>query len=333
MWAQHREVPRQEGGLPMNGQKTFEDMLNGYLEYRRVSKFKERSTSSLKTFFNACRRNYPENPYLTQKMVDVWNKKRDTERPASHMARIGPIAAFLHYALKKEWIDLVAPEIKKTSAGPYIPHAFTDGELYNFFNACEELEVNMLSYKSSKLRKLEVPVFFRLLYSTGMRPVEARLLRCENVDLSSGVIDIIYTKGYNEHRLVLHDTMLDLLMQYDRAVSRVIPSRRIFFPTVNDKCHHKSWVSRQFNEAWSEYNKANARAGDFRHFYAFSNINNWVNTGHEVHDKLLALSRSMGHTSMRHTMYYFSISETFGDIIEKYNGKSFNNVIPNLPDE
>lgn len=317
----------------MNGQKTFEDMLNGYLEYRKVSKFKERSTSSLKTFFNACRRNYPENPYLTQEMVDVWNKKRDTERPASHMARIGPIAAFLHYALKKEWIDLVAPEIKKTSAGPYIPHAFTDGELYNFFNACEELEVNMLSYKSSKLRKLEVPVFFRLLYSTGMRPVEARLLRCENVDLSTGVIDIIYTKGYNEHRLVLHDTMLELLMQYDRAVSRVIPSRRIFFPTVNDKCHHKSWVSRQFNEAWSKYNKANARAGDFRHFYAFSNINNWVNTGHEVHDKLLALSRSMGHTSMRHTMYYFSIAETFGDIIEKYNGKSFNKVIPNLPDE
>jgi len=282
----------------MNGQKTFEDMLNGYLEYRRVSKFKERSTSSLKTFFNACRSNYPENPYLTQEMVDVWNKKRDTERPASHMARIGPIAAFLHYALKKEWIDLVAPEIKKTSAGPYIPHAFTDGELNNFFNACEELEVNMLSYKSSKLRKLEVPVFFRLLYSTGMRPVEARLLRCENVDLSTGVIDIIYTKGYYEHRLVLHDTMLELLMQYDRAVSRVISSRRIFFPTVNDKCHHKSWVSRQFNEAWSKYNKANARAGDFRHFYAFSNINSWVNTGHEVHDKLLALSRSMGHTSV-----------------------------------
>lgn len=153
------------------------------------------------------------------------------------------------------------------------------------------------------------------------------------MNLSTGVIDVIYTKGYNEHRVVLHDSMLKLLVEYDRAVSRVMPLRKIFFPTVNDKCHHKSWVSRQFNEAWNKYNKVNTRAGDFRHFYASSNINDWVGTGHEVHDKLLALSRSMGHTSMRHTVYYFSIAETFGDIIEKYNGESFNNVIPILPDE
>lgn len=316
----------------MNGQRSFEDMLNSYLENRKISKFKERSTSSLKTFFNTCRRNYPDNPYLTQEMIDIWIEKRDTERPASHMARIGPIVAFLHHALEKEWIDLVIPVTKRISPDPYIPHAFTDEELSNFFNACEEIEINILGYKSSWLRKMEVPVFFRLLYSTGMRPMEARLLRRENVNLSTGVIDIIYTKGYNEHRVVLHDTILRLLIEYDNSISQIMPSRKIFFPTVDDKCHHKSWVSRQFNEAWHKYNKASTRAGDFRHFYAFSNINNWVNTGHEVHDKLLALSRSMGHTSLRHTMYYFSIADTFGDIIEKHNGKSFDNVIPNLPD-
>ncbi|MDR1504782.1 MAG: tyrosine-type recombinase/integrase [Prevotella sp.] len=180
---------------------------------------------------------------------------------------------------------------------------------------------------------MEVPVFFRLLYSTGMRPMKARLLRSENVNLSTGVINIVYTKGYSEHRLVLHDTMLELLIRYDQAVSQVMSSRKTFFPTVNDKCHHKSWVSRLFNEAWNKYNKADTRAGNFRHFYAFMNINSWVNTGHEIHDKLLALSRSMGHTSIRHTMYYFSIADTFGDIIEKYNRESFNNIIPNLPDE
>ena len=47
------------------------------------------------------------------------------------------------------------------------------------------------------LMKVEVPVFFRLLYSTGMRTTEARLLRVEDVDLQSGVINIRYTK---EHR-------------------------------------------------------------------------------------------------------------------------------------
>ncbi|MCL2312682.1 MAG: integrase, partial [Firmicutes bacterium] len=59
----------------------------------------------------------------------------------------------------------------------------------------------------------------------------------------------------------------------------------------------------------------------------------WTNVGYDVHDKLLALSKSMGHTSMRHTIYYFSIVDTFGDLIEEYNGKFYNDIIPDLPTE
>lgn len=63
--------------------------------------------------------------------------------------------------------------------------------------------------------KVEVPVFFRLLYSTGMRTTEARLLRVEDVDLQSGVINIRYTKSIDEHRVALHESMWSLLQMYN----------------------------------------------------------------------------------------------------------------------
>lgn len=98
-----------------------------------------------------------------------------------------------------------------------IPHAFTDEELRNFFRACDEIED--MPYINAKLKKIEVPVFFRLLYSSGMRTTEGRLLRYEDVNLNTGVITIRHTKGYNEHVIVLHDTMREVLVEYDKTVS------------------------------------------------------------------------------------------------------------------
>mgnify|MGYP002309109554 FL=1 len=51
---------------------------------------------------------------------------------------------------------------------------------------------------------MQIPVFFRLLLSTGMRTNEARLLDCEDVDLKNGIINIKHTKGWAQHRVALH---------------------------------------------------------------------------------------------------------------------------------
>jgi len=317
----------------MNEQMTFEEMLNAYLAYRTASKLKESTTLSLKTFFNTFRKNHPNAFYLTREMVETWCAKRDTECPASHKSRTDPTVSFINHAFEREWIDFSVQKIKNAPRNPYIPHAFNSEELTGFFRACGEIEPDRINYRGVRLRSIEVPVFFKLLYSSGLRPVEARLLRCENVNLSTGVIDVIFTKGYNEHRVVLHDTMLELLVQYDKDVSQIIPDRKIFFPTIKDTCHHRSWVAKQFGKAWNKYNKTYARSSDFRHFYAYMNINSWTNTGYEAHDKLLALSKSMGHTSLRSTLYYFSLVDTFGGLIEEHNGTFFNHIIPDLPDE
>ena len=102
------------------------------------------------------------------------------------------------------------------------------------------------------LMKVEVPVFFRLLYSTGMRTTEARLLRVEDVDLQSGVINIRYTKSIDEHRVALHESMWSLLQMYNVKMENLMPGRKTFFPNEYDKPYSGEWVTASFKKVWKK---------------------------------------------------------------------------------
>jgi len=309
----------------------FKEMLDRYLKFREVSGLKKSTTFSLVQFYRDCNKRYPESDYLTQEMIDWWCAKRDTEKPVSHSRRTYSVISFLRYAQEHKWMDLEVPKIIQTKQDLYIPHAFSEKELKNFFKACDEIKHG--APIQVKLRKIEVPVFFRLLYSSGLRTTEARLLRKEDVDLQNGVINVHFTKGYNEHRIVLHDTMRELLVRYDKAISKLMPDRKIFFPSRQDKCHWNIWVYEQFKKLWYKYNDAKTVAYSLRHNYAVENINKWTNRGFEIHDKLVALSKSMGHSTLNSTMYYYSLVPKLADIIENLSGESYNDIIPDLPNE
>jgi integrase len=296
-----------------------------------VSGLKKSTIFSLVQFYRDCQKKYPESEYLTQEMIDWWCTKRNTEKPSSQGQRTQSIITFLQYAERREWIDLKIPRIPRIKADPYIPHSFSEEELKNFFKACDEIKDG--APIQVKLRKIEVPVFFRLLYSSGLRTTEARLLRTQDVNLQNGVINVRFTKGYNEHRIVFHDTMRELLVRYDKTISKLMPDRKIFFPSPEDKCHWNSWVYKQFKELWYKYNESKTVAYSLRHNYAVENINKWTNCGFEVHDKLVALSKSMGHSTLKSTMYYYSLVPKLAGIIENLSGESYNEIIPDLPND
>lgn len=69
-----------------------------------------------------------------------------------------------------------------------------------------------------------------LLYSSGMRAREARMLLAGDVDLEHGVIGIRFSKGSGQHYVVLHDSMLALMRRYDAAVKTLYPGRKYFSP-------------------------------------------------------------------------------------------------------
>jgi len=134
--------------------------------------------------------------------------------------------------------------LNKRGEGPYLytmygdlekydePVLFNIEEVRNFFRAVDEMEYkascpNPLPRFQSKLKCLVTPVIFRLIYSTGMRPNEARWLDCKDVDLERGVIYIRKAKGYYERIIALHESTSAMLRQYDELMSREMPGRTV----------------------------------------------------------------------------------------------------------
>ena len=108
--------------------------------------------------------------------------------------------------------------------------------------------------------------------------------------------------------------MLALLGKYDTAAEGILPGRKAFFPTADDGYHRNDWLCRQFSCAWYKGNTAHATAYDLRHHYVIANIYSWreQGIGYGLTDRLLALSKSLGHGSIASTLYYFSLVPASG---------------------
>lgn len=310
----------------------MKDDIYNFIKYKITSnRWNHGYDLYLKTFENYCIKNYPNENKLTQEMVDTWCKKRDTESNNSNNSRISVVISFLTYTNARGITNLVIPARLKPEKKNYIPHYFTETELNNFFYACDNIKIkNNIIYE--KNNQLTIPVFFRLLYSTGMRTTEARLLKVNDVDLETGIVNITKSKGYNQHYVVLNDSMKEYMIRYNREIDILYPNRTYFFPSKNDKFHPKSWVFINFKRYWTIYNNSYAIPYDLRHHYAITNINSWVNKGIEFNDKLYYLSKSMGHSSIESTKYYYTLIPRMSDIFKNQINTNFNDLIPEVQD-
>lgn len=310
-------------------------IVKKYELYKRASgKFSRRTMDKIRRFNDFCAHNYPSAEALTEEIVLDYCKKKKTESAKSCNNRIVGVKGFLKYANSRGFVNIPLPStIPRVNVTSFEPHPFTPEELARFFNEADNLEppINCRDMRAA-LMKVEVPVFFRLLYSTGMRTTEARLLRVEDVDLQSGVINIRYTKSIDEHRVALHESMWSLLQMYNVKMENLMPGRKIFFPNEYDKPYSGEWVTASFKKVWKKVSTAHARAYDFRSHYAVVNINGWDHCGIEWMDKLLYLSRSMGHRYIQNTLYYYRLVPLFAHQLENLTGGGYEELLPDLND-
>lgn len=317
----------------MSGFRSFlTPHLTDFVHYRKASG--NWNTSSyelnLKLFDGFIAMNYPETDTLTQEMADNWCRKRATEMNNSCRSRIYVVISFIRYLKGRGLTDIEVPEIPAKEKRAYIPHPFTEDELDAFFAECDSIRLYPNSGLADRLRKIIIPVFFRFLFSSGVRTNEARLLRRKDVSFDNGVVSIRDSKGDGQHYIVMHDTMTELMGRYDSAIESLMPGRTYFFPSAKDTPHPKGWVTWNFSSLWRKVSPEKATAYEFRHHYAISNINNWSAQGWEFHDKLMYLSKSMGHKTVEETKRYFSIVPALSDILEEKTGIEMDDIIPEV---
>jgi integrase len=307
-------------------------LMQAYVYYQKSSgRWSEASSyePNLILFDRYCKRKYPEATYLYQEMVDGWCHQRDTETNNSCRSRISVVVSFIRYLRKRGKTDVIEPDIPRKERSTYIPHSFTEVELKNFFNACDSLP-SVSHTSEQRSRKITIPVFFRLLYSSGIRTYEARMLRVEDVDLCNGIMNIRHSKGSDQHYIVLHNSMNELLKKYDEAIRKQYPLRVYFFPAKGNTFHKRQWVQTNFRELWNKYNNSHATAYELRHHYAIENINRWTDEGFGFDAKLFYLSKSMGHSTLESTKYYYSLVPGMADILEEKTETDFESIVPEV---
>lgn len=289
---------------------------------------------NLHFFDNYCADKYPGQTHLSEEMLD-WCKERPTEHGNSCRYRITVVCNFVRHANQRGWTHIAPPDTIRQKPCTYIPHAFTEEELKIMFEECDRQLIKAYNHAKSmdnRLNKLELPVYIRLLLSSGMRTNEARWLERTDVNLEDGVININQSKGIDQHRVALHPSMTEILRKYDKSMGLVMPNRRIFFPDRNDKPHRPAWADYHFRNIWKEVSTARARLYDLRSHYAVTNVTRWKGFGYEIHEKLVHLSRSMGHRDISSTYWYFNLSPGLADKLQACCEDKFNQLLPDLSD-
>lgn len=212
------------------------------------------------------------------------------------------------------------------------PYFFMPEEVEAFFGELDKIKPN----KSFKGRDLVFPALFRLLYCCGLRCKEARTLECSNVHSEDRYIDIMQSKGPKSRRIFISDELAEYLDEYDMKIRILFPDRKYYFPH-GDKCYESCAVSTNFRRFWMKAfpdfeMKTRPRAYDFRHHFAWTNLNRWAAEGLDLNAMLPYLMRYMGHQSVRETLYYFHFVPEFFPTYRKMV-EPLEDLIPEVPYE
>lgn len=288
----------------------FAGQLEAYLEFKQAMGFHGSSRVWYLQQFDA---------YCTQHgrtvfdrgTVEGWVTARLATSGAyrSWMSYIRDFGRYLHargdtdaYVLSPQW---------KAGLVPAHPYLLTKREIGAFFTAAARLN-------TPSPWRWQAVAFFTLMHSLGLRTCEARSLSIGQVDLPAGRIDILWSKGNRSRRLPITSDVSQVLAACDGASQlRFGPTRERFFVSAAGTPVLPAAVGVMFNRIWDTADLGRPEGGqrprpyDFRHHFAYANIERWMAQGVDVGAMLPYLSAYMGHATLESTYYYIHTSPDF----------------------
>lgn len=159
-------------------------------------------------------------------------------------------------------------------------------------------------------------IIFRLIYTCGLRPQEARKLRCTDINFQTGEIFISQSKWNKDRIVVAAADVIDMLSQYNnrRYIYANNANGDYFFIHTDGSPITSEQLTDLFSKCWKEANPdidkselPKARPYDLRHRFASTVLQRWIDEGANIYAKLPYLRAYMGHEDFRDTLYYVHI--------------------------
>jgi integrase/recombinase XerD len=311
----------------------FAEHIRSHVQLKQAIGYKyDTEARHLLRFSNFTYRRYPNAIVLTKEIVLEWCSKKKHETQSNQCARSSVIRQFAMYM---DSIGEKAYIIHKgyySKGEQYVPYIYTEEELKTFFH-----ETDKCHYVSEcPYRHFIMPVFFRMIYSCGLRSSEARLLKIEDVDLESGILTIHHSKNDNSRLVPMSNELTEKCRRYFCQVHMLSKETDYFFPGIDEKPMTKSNVYHNFRRfLWKSGishggRGKGPRVHDFRHAYACHCLKKWVTQDKDLNAYLPILKTYMGHFSFEDTAYYLKLTaDVYPDISIRLEG-SYPDIIPSV---
>lgn len=290
----------------------FATQLGDYVEFKRAMGFDGASRIwYLKKFDAYCAKH--DRTVFDQDTVEGWVMAQlaTSGRYRSWMSYIRDFGRWL--TVHGDRVAYVLSDKWKAAFVPASPYLLSKREIEAFFAAAGRLDTN-------SPWRWQAVAFFTLMHSCGIRTGEARGLLAEHVDQTGRRLDVMWSKGRRSRRLPIAGDVTEILAEADGASrSRFGRSRRTFFVSSTGNPVTPATVGVIFNRIWDAAGLPRQAGGkrprpyDFRHHFAYANIERWMADGIDVAAMLPYLSTYMGHATLESTYYYVHTSPDFMD--------------------
>lgn len=315
----------------MRAPLTLIEAVDAMVAQKRTVGYKYEAEEAILCRFVAFTRNrFPGLETITEVSANAWIEaaRKRAVTPSTLQGLASPVRHLARWLTFHDVAAYALPTGVLPRPADYVPHIYSNKELAAIF-----AQADRCHYCSDvPLRHLVMPVLFRTIYACGLRCSEARLLRAEDVDLATGLLQVRDAKGGKDRQIPVSEPLRVRLAHYHAQFDWMdhewfFPGRRSLpmrLGNVYNNFRRFLWQARISHSGRGQ----GPRVHDLRHTFAVHNLRMWFAGGKDVGALLPILQTYMGHSSIEDTAYYLRLTaESYPHIVARLD-QTIAHVIP-----
>lgn len=307
----------------------FQKEIQDFIDLKRSLGFSYESEAGSLRRIDAflCENNLSEK-CITKDLCALWCRKRTYETVTNQASRISIMRVFCRYLSDIGIPAYIPPKGITQKRIRYDAHIYTDEELQRFFDAVDK---SQSVPESCPYRSDVMPVFFRILYTSGMRVSELRLARIRDINLEEGYITVHEAKNHKERIIPIHPLLTIKCKELKEKIHTDSSEDEYFFMMKHGQPMTLINVYRNFRRylenAGISHTGRGPRVHDFRHTYCVNLLRKWTDEGKDLIAYLPYMRTMLGHEGFEETAYYLKLTAERFPYIKERMKESFPDLI------
>jgi integrase len=281
--------------------KTMLTKVRAYLEQRRALGFQLKSEGLRLLEFARYADGLKHRGPLTSALAIRWACLPKAADPLWRARRLEIVRTFAkHLVLTEPRTQIPPRHVLGPAHRRRSPHLYSSAEVQHLLRRAGKLQGSLQAHTWQTL--------IGLLASSGLRISEALHLKISDIDWKESAL-LVRESKYGKTRWVpLHRTALRPLQDYARHRQKLFPLAEYFFVSDRGARLARSTVGQIFDRLREgiAYSRRPPRLHDLRHTMASRVLERWQAQRKGAVNRILILSRFLGHSDVKDTYWYLS---------------------------